>query len=217
MTAAELPPRRHQALSAEELAEFAAAVRALDAVVREKGAAHVLSLSRPLPLAATIAAFMPRFAAPRALPPRLRCQDVALCPGSRFSIGRNTTASMALITLRCMISLLSIVRCAIARPCSTSTFSSSNPGTALVSRDRFAVPIGDVEVDVTPNTPCEAGAENRIQADRELNGNAKAVQALAAMSGRAVAPEECPTRMMVLVRPLLYSAAASSASDDQER
>ena len=27
-----------------------------------------------------------------------------------------------------------------------------------------------------PYTPCEAGAKNRIQADRELNGNAKAVQ-----------------------------------------
>ena len=36
------------------------------------------------------------------------------------------------------------------------------------------------------------------------------------MSGRAVAPEECPTRTMVLSLPLLYSAAASSASEDQE-
>src|ERR1700675_1811150 len=44
-------------------------------------------------------------------------------------------------------------------------------------RNGFAVSVGNVEVDVAPNVSCQAGAEDRIQADRQLDGGAKAIQA----------------------------------------
>src|ERR1700716_944561 len=44
-------------------------------------------------------------------------------------------------------------------------------------RNRLAVSIGNVEVDIAPDASCEARAEDRIQADRQLNGGAKVIQA----------------------------------------
>ena len=44
-------------------------------------------------------------------------------------------------------------------------------------RDRCAGSVGDVEVDIAPNTARKAGAEDRIQADRQFDGGAQLIKA----------------------------------------
>ena len=62
--------------------------------------------------------------------------------------------------------------------------------------------IGDIEVDVAPDPTGEARMEDRVEPDCKLDRDALLIEPTT-MSGRYVAPEECPTRMIVLMRPLL--------------
>ena len=127
----------------------------------------------------------------------------------------NTTASIALITFCCMIWFLSIEMCPTPGTLCTSTFSSA-PRKSLVRRDGFACPAGDVEIDVPLRVACQLGTEDQNPVRSPASRALRADPRRATISGNAVAPEECPTKIMVRTRPLLYSAAASSASDDQE-
>ena len=111
----------------------------------------------------------------------------------------------------CSTLFLSMLKCPTSAICSRSTFCSTP--LKLTPVDRIAETIGDVVIDVTIDVSSRGHAGGRIEPDRQFDRHTVLAQACS----HAIAPDECPTKIMVRTRPLLYSAVACSAKVGQAK
>jgi hypothetical protein len=73
-------------------------------------------------------------------------------------------------------------------------------------------PACDLKIDLAVSVTCQFDTRDRIQFDEDARADQGAPPCRAAPRRAGGMPDQCTVR----TRPLLYSAAASSASDDQE-